>query len=222
MTMQERVTPTRLNAWITARPGKAVRLLLVWHNVDQPQDVASWTPDELTRGGGEIVMDAVQEHCDGQQQAGRYAAVWVDSKDRALATKPIRCKPQEDTAADFETPVGAVKVEDPNSSGLTAQLMRHVETRERMNNAAMGGILKAYSDTLAEIRRENRELREENAKLRRKVQHEVHDDVAAAAALEEANERREIWAEVKDLGKTALHIVAAKHGVNVNGNGEAG
>src|SRR5574342_1082125 len=160
---------SRLDAWLKRTPPRATRLLLEWDSLDGVQPVYDWSRAEIAQDLSAPILFAIQDHCDDLRAKASYRVSWRDDAGKVLAPKTCNAEPESELAASFPTPVGSVTTEAATQAGLTAQLMRHVETRERMHNGAMGAVLKSLHDRIAEQATELRELRAENSLLRKRM-----------------------------------------------------
>jgi regulator of replication initiation timing len=187
-------------------PPPAVRLELRHEAVSGIQTLASWQRSELdTRMGADVILLAAQDHCEDQERRTRYECVWLDANDHVIATKAIRCEPEEGEQNERMAGAGDPPKEDATMGGIVGQLMRHVENRERMLNIALSTNLKTLVDQLRDARGEADALRTENRLLRARVQEaelDESDDIESVA-------RADAMAKVADAVVTHIVPLAA-------------
>jgi hypothetical protein len=192
-------------------PPDAVRLELRHESISGVQVIASWQRAELEHAStsADLILAVAQDHCEDQERRTRCECVWIGEKpERVLATKGVRCEPSE--KYDEPTPVGSGSApkEDPTIGGLTAQLMRHVENRERLLNIALSTNLKTLTDQLRDARTEadslRGELRQERQRSREREQLAEDED-----SNSESIARAEAMAKVADAVVTHLVPLAA-------------
>jgi hypothetical protein len=212
------VSPSRLLAWLARVPPTAARLELRHEGLNGVVTLAAMERAEAAGVGNvaDTLIDVAQDFTDSAEARCRFSVVWLDSSERVIATKPIRCAPTDDDDDDDDgvsqqiAGAGRPPKEEATSAGIVAQLMRHVENRERLLNIALGTNLKLMHDQLREARAAEDQLRAELKAARARVR-----DVEEAAGTEvsdaETEARAAAYVKVSDaLVQHLIPLAAAR------------
>lgn len=172
-------SPARLAQWLQRVPPAADRLELRYDAISGPQVLTTFLRAELenlaTGQLAESLIESAQDQAEASRARISLSVVWLDAAGRVLATKPLREEPANDNGELAPLKGAGEPPKEPASTdGIVAQLMRHVENRERMLNLALGTNLKLMHDQLREARNEADQLRVELRLARQRVK-EVED-----------------------------------------------
>jgi hypothetical protein len=206
------VNPSRLQAWIVRSPASAVRLELRWDSLSATQTLCACSREEISPNTADQFLEVAQDHCDSVCARVSFAVVWLDAAERVIGTKPLRCHPSEEEDDDLEPALagaGRAPKEEATNAGIVAQLMRHVENRERMLNIAIGTNLKLMHDQVREARAAEDALRIELRLVRMKVREAENDNANAVDVESEA--RAEAITKVADALVQQVIPIAAAH-----------
>jgi hypothetical protein len=191
-------------------PAAAVRLELRWESLSGTQTLVACTRDEISTQTADQFIEVAQDHCDSVSARVSFTVVWLDASERVIGSKPMRCQPSEEDEDDLEPALagaGRPPKEEANAAGIVAQLMRHVENRERMLNIAIGTNLKLMHDQVREARASEDALRIELRLMRIRIKEAENDNAQDA----ESEARGEAIAKVADAIVThVIPIAAAK------------
>jgi hypothetical protein len=208
----EIVNAGRLAAWLQRVPKSAARLELHHESIAGPVSLAGYSRQDVadTPAPADEVLEVAQEHCDAMRARTKFTIVWLDDEGRTCASQPIRCTPDNDNGDDeFESKLagaGDAPKESATMDGIVAQLMRHVENRERMLNIALGTNLKLMHDQLKEARQEADSLRLELRVIRERVKESEEADTEDSA---ESAARAVAYHKVTDAIVTQLVPIVA-------------
>lgn len=183
----------RLASWLAHVPAQAARLELRLPTISGAQCLAGYMRAELERAqdAADAICEVAQDQCDAIGARTSMSVVWLDGEGRTIGTKSIRCEPENDNDDDIAQKLagaGYPPKEPATQDGLVAQLMRHVENRERMLNIALGTNLQLMHSQLREARTEadqlRAELRRERLKRSKETEEESADTVESLARAE--------------------------------------
>lgn len=193
------ISASRLNAWLFRVPARAVGLELRSDGISGVVALCTFTREECAQVGnlGEVITEACQDHANAANTRVSLSVVWVDPQGTTLASKPIRAQPRPDDEDDDDDQddlrpalagAGRAPREEANAQGIVAQLMRHVENRERMLNIALSTNLSTMHNQLREARAEADQLRNElrNERARSRELERVSGDEQVSDAESEA------------------------------------
>ena len=198
----------RLAAWLMRAPDDACVLELRYENLNGVQTVSTWKRSELSNAdAADQVLGAAEDHTEGLRTACRFEVCWLNEAGKVLRTQGMRCEPTEE-APEPMVGAGDPPPEDRNAAGIVAQLMRHVENRERMLNIAIGTNLQMMVAQVKEARSEAAQLRDENRQLRQLLK-EREDDDESAAEMVEAQARADAVDKVAEAVVTHIVPLAA-------------
>jgi hypothetical protein len=154
---------SRLTSWLQRVPASATRLELYYDSIAGQHTLASFTRTEVesTHASAQAdgLLELAQDHCESVQARCSFRVVWCEESGRVIATKPLRCEPELDDLETHLAGSGRAPKEDPSHVGIIAQMMRHIENRERLLNLAMGTNIKTLHDQLRDARAEADQLR---------------------------------------------------------------
>jgi hypothetical protein len=144
-------SPHRIQAWLGRAKKDADMVRLGVESAEGSFAVVQeWPRDEAT---GQAIVDAAQEHCDDSQSPQEYR-ICLCAGETVRATKPLRCKPQDET-----TDPAGFNVEPGNANGLVAQALRHNEYLARLYLQSMSNVLGAQRSVIDSQAAELRDLR---------------------------------------------------------------
>lgn len=199
------MSPSRLAAWLSRVPASAARLELRYDSLGGPIALAGYARTDVDGTAAEVLLETAQDHCETVRLRCSFQIVWLDAEGRALATKPVRCEPEDSLAEPRLAGAGDAPKETATMDGLVGQLMRHVENRERMLNLALGTNLKMMHDQLRDARAEADSLRAELRVARQRAKEVEAGETTDA----ETEARSEAIAKVADAVVTHLVPLAA-------------
>jgi hypothetical protein len=204
------VSTSRLNNWLFRVPASAARIELRYESLSGTVALCGYARAELDdiNNLADVLIEAAQDHANAVRARVSFVVLWLDAQGQTITSKPLRCSPEADEDDDIEPQLagaGKPPKENATAEGLVAQLMRHVENRERMLNIALGTNLKLMHDQLREARQEADALRVDLRQTRNRM---VEIERAAAAGGEEDTDDCESLARAEAVTKVTDAIVA--------------
>lgn len=197
------MTPGELAAWIDAQgrrrddPVTSYGLRhLEWHaSGERSGTVTDFDPADGAQSIAQAALDAARQDASATGGPQRYALVAVGSGG-PVARKVWR------VAGERMSDEGAMS-EPPTLVGLLAQLMRHLEAKERTHHQGLGTVLSAYQSLLerAHGRIDGLERLElERAELAERLRSQAHDrEIQAAEAASQHELRSRMLARIEPV-----------------------
>lgn len=150
-------SPRRLSSWLRRRPDAVDSLRIVYRDTAGREDaiVHEWPAAEVVSrteaedkasaiAFAEEAWDTLREDCDARDAPSRYVFQWV-REGRPVSTLHVKLTP---AGRDPEDDLLLRPPEEASPAGLTAQLMRHLEVRDRTLMGAIAQVQRVQTEML--------------------------------------------------------------------------